>query len=694
MKKSIPVLKSYFETGDKPTQQQFYDFLESFLHLDSYILVSQVTGLETALETLNTLGISDVAGLQTALNDLNTAIATLEIADVSGLQGILDTLAVVAIGDVTGLQAVLDGLATRGIGDITGLADALNGKVDKVAGYGLSKNDFSDYYVGLITTIQNAVTALTYEGVVTEATIIKTLALTDVNKRIKFTNANPIALTVPLDASVAWYSGTKIKGTVQGNGAVTISGAGITFVGNTLTFPKGESFTLINTGLNEWTVEGNAPVAGALEFKKCYLKASGNDTTAVIGSGDMPFLTLDGLIAKFMTVYGNTDNLQIIILDSGTYTVTTQRTITDFMVYTNFSPVVKITEATIYTGNLILEGKMEFIIDPKVGCVTSQQSFFRGDSSNGISSINIRKFNTGNTGYTPTLHWKIEHTISMQKFNIDECASLGRFWCNNVQRTEINIPLLTGYLPEILHGNNTVNVGNIYYTGSGVFDIHLNTNFAGKLRIGSSTCTNSAGSIGLYFGNKTIELMGGIFQNTTFQGVGNSSTSVGNMLTGTGILEWKKAINFYGIIGFSNVGGQRNNRLTMNLLKDLTLTIRDTNAGAYLNAGNIFGMWCGAGNAASAKAIFQNVFVEVQQSTCALFMIDINASLETADQYIAIFKGSCQFISNGYFAKTRGQGFVFTGYKSLVKIGNCVNHIGGLGLAVETDITMTNISTY
>jgi len=298
MKKSIAVLKGYFKTGDKPTQQQFYDFLESYLHLDSYILASQVTGLETALETLNALGISDVIGLQTALNDLNIAITTLEVADVSGLQGILDALAVVSIGDVTGLQAVLDDLATRGIADITGLSDALNGKVDKVAGYGLSQNDFSNYYTGLITTIQNAVTALIYEGIVAEATIIKTLALTDVNKRIVFSNANPIALTVPLDASVAWYTGTKIKGTVQGNGAVTISGAGITFIGNTLTFPKGESFVLINIGLDTWTVEGNAPTAGALVYKTWFVNtAIGNNTTGLYQDSSKPFATIDYILA-------------------------------------------------------------------------------------------------------------------------------------------------------------------------------------------------------------------------------------------------------------------------------------------------------------------------------------------------------------------------------------------------------------
>jgi hypothetical protein len=41
-----------------------------------------------------------------------------------------------------------------------------------------------------------------------------------------FTTLNTV--TIPLDAAVAWYSGTKIKGTVQGAGAVTIAGTGIT----------------------------------------------------------------------------------------------------------------------------------------------------------------------------------------------------------------------------------------------------------------------------------------------------------------------------------------------------------------------------------------------------------------------------------------------------------------------------------
>jgi hypothetical protein len=292
MKKSISILKNYFKTGDKPTQQQFYDFLESFVHLDSTILAAQVEGLETALQTLQALGINDIVGLQTALTDLNTAITTLEVADVSGLQSILDALAVVSIGDVTGLQDALNALAVVSIGDVTGLQDELNNKVTAATGFGLSENNFSTNYVNIISGLTTSVTALTYETIITQATASKTLALTDVNKRIMFTGATLNTVNIPLDAAVAWYSGTKIKGTVQGDGAVTIAGTGITFIGNTFTFAKGESFILTNTGLDLWTVEGNAAPAGAKTPYTVYIDTvNGNDATGTIEDASKPFKT-------------------------------------------------------------------------------------------------------------------------------------------------------------------------------------------------------------------------------------------------------------------------------------------------------------------------------------------------------------------------------------------------------------------
>jgi|GEM_PF-1243086 len=47
--KTIDELKAFFETGDKPTQQQFADWLDSFFHRNDGIGIPNVTGLIAAL---------------------------------------------------------------------------------------------------------------------------------------------------------------------------------------------------------------------------------------------------------------------------------------------------------------------------------------------------------------------------------------------------------------------------------------------------------------------------------------------------------------------------------------------------------------------------------------------------------------------------------------------------------------------
>lgn len=44
-------LKTFFQTGDKPTQQQFWDWLDSFVHNTDAIPQSRITGLTDALPT-------------------------------------------------------------------------------------------------------------------------------------------------------------------------------------------------------------------------------------------------------------------------------------------------------------------------------------------------------------------------------------------------------------------------------------------------------------------------------------------------------------------------------------------------------------------------------------------------------------------------------------------------------------------
>lgn len=53
--KTISELKSFFETGDKPTQQQFWDWLDSYMHKTDALAMSQITGLVALLDYMMAL---------------------------------------------------------------------------------------------------------------------------------------------------------------------------------------------------------------------------------------------------------------------------------------------------------------------------------------------------------------------------------------------------------------------------------------------------------------------------------------------------------------------------------------------------------------------------------------------------------------------------------------------------------------
>lgn len=50
--KTRAALKAFFETGDKPTQQQFSDWLDSYVHKDDSISADKVAGLDDMLTEL------------------------------------------------------------------------------------------------------------------------------------------------------------------------------------------------------------------------------------------------------------------------------------------------------------------------------------------------------------------------------------------------------------------------------------------------------------------------------------------------------------------------------------------------------------------------------------------------------------------------------------------------------------------
>lgn len=98
--KPIATLKTYFETGDQPTEAQFEDLIDSFIH--------QQTGLVVTGKTI-------VSG-----------VVTITFSDASTLVFDVSNNTSEPISFITGLQAALDN------------------KVDKVAGKELSENDFTN----------------------------------------------------------------------------------------------------------------------------------------------------------------------------------------------------------------------------------------------------------------------------------------------------------------------------------------------------------------------------------------------------------------------------------------------------------------------------------------------------------------------------------------------------------------------
>lgn len=91
-----------------------------------------------------------------------------------------------------------------------------------------------------------------------------TLVLTDRDKLVTLSNASAIALTIPLNSSVAFATGAVVNIQQTGAGQVTIQGAAgvtVTSTGTTATAPvtraQYSAASIIKTGTDSWTVIGD-----------------------------------------------------------------------------------------------------------------------------------------------------------------------------------------------------------------------------------------------------------------------------------------------------------------------------------------------------------------------------------------------------------------------------------------------------
>ena len=85
-----------------------------------------------------------------------------------------------------------------------------------------------------------------------------TLALLDAGKTVTLSNASPVAVTLPAQATVAWADNTQLNLLNLGAGLVTIAGAGgVTINGTPLTLAQHKEASLVRTASNVWTLVGS-----------------------------------------------------------------------------------------------------------------------------------------------------------------------------------------------------------------------------------------------------------------------------------------------------------------------------------------------------------------------------------------------------------------------------------------------------
>lgn len=102
---------------------------------------------------------------------------------------------------------------------------------------------YIDGQVPLLAMTQNAQTGTTY-----------TLVAADFTRLVTLSNASPVTVTLPTEATASWPTGTQLRLLNQGAGTVTVAGAvGVTINGTPLTLAQYKGANLIKTGTNTWT---------------------------------------------------------------------------------------------------------------------------------------------------------------------------------------------------------------------------------------------------------------------------------------------------------------------------------------------------------------------------------------------------------------------------------------------------------
>jgi hypothetical protein len=189
---------------------------------------------------------------------------------------------------------------------------------------------YVDGQVPLLAMTQNAQTGTSYS-----------FLLTDFTKLVTLSNASPVAVTLPLESSVAWPTGTQLRLLNLGAGTVTVAGAvGVTINGTPLTLAQYKSASLVKTNTNTWVflpfVSGSAgaTVSGTTGSPTTGTGLDGKTLYTWTANGSVTF-SVAGLV-RVMAVSGGKGGLNsptssgsggeildyLFIVEATTYTVT------------------------------------------------------------------------------------------------------------------------------------------------------------------------------------------------------------------------------------------------------------------------------------------------------------------------------------------------------------------------------------
>ena len=87
MKQTKPILKEYFETGKKPTESQFGELIDSYHHIDSGVIVTDVAEDQEGNKTISLSdGTAITINTPTASVDQNNTVRVVDLGIIAQTQ--------------------------------------------------------------------------------------------------------------------------------------------------------------------------------------------------------------------------------------------------------------------------------------------------------------------------------------------------------------------------------------------------------------------------------------------------------------------------------------------------------------------------------------------------------------------------------------------------------------------------------